>query len=135
MKENVLSCGFLIRDINTGLYLGCVPYGSKDGLCDLPKGQQEEGERKIETALRELKEETGITAVSNVHELGWVPYVKGKDLYIFTADADVDIEKLTCNSTFQRYGKDFPEMSNYKLGKLNIFRSNIQKAIKKLMND
>ena len=55
-----VSCGFIIRT-EKGI-LACHPTGREFGknCYDVPKGHMEEGEEPLETAIRELKEETGI---------------------------------------------------------------------------
>ena len=128
-----LSCGFIIKDINTGKFLGCHPYGRKDNLCDIPKGGIEEGENYLETALRELSEETSMSKeeLSNIKEIGRVYYNHKKDLYIFTADANVDLSKLTCRSMFDWFGKMVPEMVGYELGDTNIYFPNMKRVVEK----
>lgn len=57
--RSVLSCGVLLfQERPLQAYL--VLY-RKDGSPDLPKGHQEKGETDLDTALRELEEETGIS--------------------------------------------------------------------------
>lgn len=132
--EKKLSCGFIIKDIKTGLFLGCVPTGSKDGLCDVPKGGVDAGESHYRCAVRELYEETGIEIydedVANVIWLGRLPYLRNKDLVLYYIELPVDFDSLHCDSTFEMYGKTFPEMSGYKLGDLSIFRKALQNTIK-----
>jgi 8-oxo-dGTP pyrophosphatase MutT (NUDIX family) len=53
----IKKCGIIVRD-HSQKYL--LVYGKKSGKWGFPKGHQEEGESEEETALRELKEETGI---------------------------------------------------------------------------
>ena len=124
-----LSCGFLLQDSKTGLFLGCMPTGHKDGIYDIPKGGMDEGETFLECAVRELMEETGITEITNVTDLGHTPYNKYKDLHLFLAYADIDISKLHCDSMFESNGKMIPEMSGYKLGDITMFSKNMQTAI------
>jgi 8-oxo-dGTP pyrophosphatase MutT (NUDIX family) len=50
------------------------PGGGKKGVLALPKGLVDPGERPEQTALREVEEETGVTA-ELVHKLGDVKYV------------------------------------------------------------
>ena len=52
--EQIESCGMIVMD-------GCsILLIERNGKWDLPKGKREEGESYIQTALRELEEETGI---------------------------------------------------------------------------
>lgn len=61
-----IAAGFLIRSINKLYLLGHVTqpdsyvFNPKDRLWTIPKGVINEGERLIDCALRETKEETGI---------------------------------------------------------------------------
>lgn len=56
------SCGILVfHQLNGGEEFLLLHYPS--GHWDLPKGHVEEGENEIETALRELEEETGMSSV------------------------------------------------------------------------
>lgn len=132
--EKKLSCGFIIKDKNTGLFLGCIPTGSKDGLCDVPKGCVDGYESWFVCAMRELREETGIELAdkdqTNAIWLGRLPYLRNKDLVLYYIEIPVDFDNLHCDSTFEMYGKTFPEMSGYKLGDLSIFRPALQNTIK-----
>lgn len=136
--EKKLSCGFIIQDRKSGLYLGCVPTGSKDGLCDIPKGVLDnENENYLNCALRELREETGITndqVMNSIEVLGKVEYLKNKDLFLYYAMTDIDLDTLHCDSTFEMYGKEFPEMKAFKLGELDIFRPSMKSAIERALN-
>ena len=53
----IKKCGIIVRDPSQKYLL---VFGKKSGKWGFPKGHQEEGESEEETALRELKEETGI---------------------------------------------------------------------------
>lgn len=120
MKE--LSCGFLLLDKKTHNILGCKPSGSerKDSVCfDIPKGHIEDGESYLQCALRELYEETGIAAdeITNIQEIGRLTYRTGKkDLYLFSAECDIDVSKLHCESMFtDNFGNIKPEVCAYEL--------------------
>jgi len=136
-----LSCGFIIVDKKTGLYLGCIPNKKQNDLCDLPKGAVEPDESHLCCAMRELREETGIvlpTESDNAigfmfEDLGVVPYLKDKDLHLFLTEYDVNVDELKCVSMFDWYGKMIPEMCGYKLGTIDIFTKNIQRAINKAL--
>ena len=87
---------------------------------DIPKGGAEEGESARETAIREVKEETGIdlSAVSMV-ELGLLPYHSQKDLHLFQAvlhTRDCDIAACRCTSFFAHHasGVMTPEVDQFK---------------------
>ena len=134
------SCGFIIKDKNTGLFLGCLPTGRKKrdtDCCDIPKGCIEDTDNGyLSVAIRELKEETGIEFMDldNIKKLGLVDYLKDKNLYLFYAETDIDLKKLKCTSTFvDANGKNVPEMSTFMLGDLSIFRPKMREAIIKVL--
>lgn len=113
-----LSCGFIIKDTITGKYLGCHPTGNNSGKFDIPKGHMDKGETELETATRELKEETGIelTGSENIIDLGRFEYKRDKDLYLFYLELPIDINKLNCTSMFtDSTGARHPEMDGYVL--------------------
>lgn len=134
--NKLLSCGFILQDKKTKKFLGAIPWGKPERLCDLPKGQRDGDEGYLDCAFRELYEETGITKdeVSDISDLGIFPYLKKKDLYIFHGWADIDVDKLHCDSTFiTPWGKEVPEMDGYMLGDLDIFRPAVKETIKKAL--
>lgn len=61
----IKKCGIIVCDASQRYLL---VFGKKSGKWGFPKGHQEEGETEEETALRELKEETGIRLTKNVLE-------------------------------------------------------------------
>lgn len=136
MNEMKLSCGFLIRDRKTKKFLGCLPTGTRKAeknCYDIPKGCiEDERENYIDCALRELKEETGLVQsdLYNISRWGLLKYLKWKNLYLFYAEADIDLNKLKCTSMFvDKDGKEKPEMSSFTLGDMSIFRPKLREAI------
>lgn len=143
-QEKECSCGFLIKTKDG--FLQCHSTGKKflPGTYDLPKGHLESGEDAVECALRELWEETGIkwsksdfTFVDydpeedfEVLDLGRNPYVKGKDLHLFVIYiSEIDVE-LKCNSFFERWGKQLPEVNGYTYSNdIKNFYPSIQKYL------
>lgn len=114
-----LSCGFLVEDEITGLYLGCRPTGSRSGRYDIPKGCRGLDGTDLENAIRELKEETGIelTGNENIEDLGKFDHLDDKDLHLFKVTIPVDIKTLHCDSMFKdfRDGALKPEVDDFKL--------------------
>ena len=135
-----ISCGFIIFARETGEILACHPTGRPEGpemTHDIPKGHLEEGEQPFETALRELKEETGLELPEGapVHEIGLVPYQKQKSLYLFSTSlpkAMLAPEKLHCDSKFvDSFGNSKTEIDHYTLTRdSGLFFKNLQPYVK-----
>lgn len=113
-----LSCGFIVIDTNTEKILAAHPT-NKGNIYDIPKGHIEENETELECAIRELKEETGISVSENddITDNGRFDYLPYKDLHVFTVKVPVDLDKLSCSTTFidKKSNKELPEMNGYKL--------------------
>jgi bis(5'-nucleosidyl)-tetraphosphatase len=58
-KERACGCIPFMRDRERGIVALMIL--RTGGYWEFPKGKQEEGEKDVDTALRELKEETGLT--------------------------------------------------------------------------
>lgn len=112
-----LSCGVLVIDRDDRLLMLHV---TDQSFWDIPKGTQEQYEKPIYTALREMREESGIIALpEDLVEIGWCEYNRYKDLYLFVLPVDsVDLDKLSCNCTFtdNRYSEnEKPEVDDYRM--------------------
>lgn len=80
-ENKTLSCGVLVVDKKNRILMFDV---DRTSFWDIPKGGHEPGETPIETALRELKEETSlVSSKDELIELGVYPYNFYKDLYLF----------------------------------------------------
>lgn len=92
-ENKTLSCGILIVDKANRVLMFDV---DKSDFWDIPKGGHETGETPVETALRELTEETSlISTADQLIELGVYPYNLYKDLYLFIWFVeDIPIERL-----------------------------------------
>ena len=140
----VVSAGIIIK-CPSGILM-CHPNEKpfKEGNFDIPKGHVEEGEDYFETCTRELKEETGIDikklaeeASSPIKDEGLFPYIKKKDLYLFSVELpnDIDTNELKCTSLFKsnRTGEMIPECDWYILSNdLEMLYPNLKKVITKL---
>src|SRR6185437_4139493 len=74
MKREFSAGGVLVRRLNGEWVFAAIrPAGKKPGLWALPKGNLGPGEESRETALREVKEETGANS-RFVEKLGDVRY-------------------------------------------------------------
>jgi putative (di)nucleoside polyphosphate hydrolase len=89
----------------------------------IPKGIQEENESFIETTIRETKEETNIDLIeTNMKYIGHFEYLKNKSLVLYSYKTDKLVDLLTkckCDSYFNRFGKEIPEIDNYKIIKFS----------------
>lgn len=110
-----LSCGILIVDANKNILM---LHATGQTFWDLPKGTQDEGESTIETAAREVEEETGIKIdASQCIELGWYEYNRFKDLFLYLLPVEkVDLTALRCNSYFiDSSNVELPEADDFKM--------------------
>lgn len=136
----IVTCGSFLLTPNNNILL-CLPTNSITGWT-VPKGLPDFGESFYKAAVRELKEETGISIDKYRHqtkELGIEKYplrdkmIKG---FLFILDEDIEGIPLVCNSFFtcRNTGNMLPEISKHKWMKvsesLNIMRQEQRKLIK-----
>ncbi len=108
----IVTCGVIVTDGRQMLI--CHPTHGRSW--DLPKGRKDPGEEDFETAVRELREETGIEAdPDRLILLGQFDYKRNKQLVLFKLRVDEmpDPALLICTSTFEMHGKRFPEMDAF----------------------
>jgi 8-oxo-dGTP pyrophosphatase MutT (NUDIX family) len=94
-----MSCGVVVVNDEAELLL-CHVTGQNHW--DLPKGGLNDGETPLEAALRETREETGLTLDAGaLLDLGRLPYRARKDLHLFaTRLPRIDPGLLSCESRF-----------------------------------
>ena len=83
------SCGAVVYDLQNDTPIVLVEY-MKKGHVSIPKGHVEEGETEVETAAREILEETGLTAGIDTdfrHEVTYSPEPGVKKTVVFFAAA------------------------------------------------
>jgi 8-oxo-dGTP pyrophosphatase MutT (NUDIX family) len=107
-----LSCGVLLFNERDEIFLA---HATGNRHWDVPKGLAEQGETPLAAALRETREETGIT----LDEASWIDlgrhtYRPGKDLHLFArrvSSLRVVVASCVCTSMFvhARSGKSLPE--------------------------
>ena len=74
MEREFSAGGVLVKRIKGRPHLAAIrPQGKPDGVWALPKGNLDPGERPAETAVREVREETGVEG-RLVEKLGDVKY-------------------------------------------------------------
>jgi 8-oxo-dGTP pyrophosphatase MutT (NUDIX family) len=74
MKREFSAGGVLVRSIRGRPHLAAIRPQGKDGVWALPKGRIDPGESAAETAVREVREETGVSG-RLVEKLGDIRYV------------------------------------------------------------
>jgi predicted NUDIX family NTP pyrophosphohydrolase len=71
-----------------------------EGAWTIPKGEIEEGEDRLETAIREFKEETGFLLEGPFVDLGNIRQKSGKVVHAWACEGDVDA-RAVCSNTFK----------------------------------
>lgn len=110
------TCGiFLINSLKELLLVHPTGSAPMDNW-SIPKGLPEEGESEFTTALRELKEETGIILdLNQIHKVRRNPLItypnRKKVLYSFIVFHKQSLREidLRCDSFFESNGKQIPE--------------------------
>jgi putative (di)nucleoside polyphosphate hydrolase len=131
--KKAISAGVIITDGEN--FLICHPtYGE---WWDIPKGKQDPGEEPIETAVRELKEETGLkVSMSSLKFLGKFKYRVDKDLVLYMLEVDMmpDVSKLYCESKF-KHGKGYlPEMDKFAIVDRTTCLSKVNPSLNALLS-
>ncbi|MCL5096298.1 MAG: NUDIX domain-containing protein, partial [Candidatus Omnitrophica bacterium] len=67
----------------------------------IPKGEIEPGERPLDTAIREFKEEVGIEPTGDFFELGSIRQKGGKQVLAWAFDGDWDDSQPIKSNTFE----------------------------------
>jgi len=111
-----LSCGVIVRR-RSGELLLCHATGRS--YWDLPKGVLDPEETPVEAALRELREEAGLTlAADALQDLGVQRYLARKDLHLFVVDPPqptLSTDGCRCTTTYRgRNGREVPEVDAYR---------------------
>ena len=121
--KRTVSAGFIVRSKTGKFLLGKPKSKDKKDCWSFFKGHQEDGESLIETAARELKEETGIDVTSDprlTKNMSTNPVycysMKKKDVVLFLLSDNhglLDNFDFRCDSFFGK-DKDNPEMAEFK---------------------
>ncbi|CAG9264478.1 NUDIX domain-containing protein [Paraburkholderia unamae] len=117
MNGKIVSCGIVLLDPEGRVLLA---HATGTNHWDIPKGQGEPGETQVQSARREMVEETGIDVMaSRLVDLGRYAYRRDKDLHLFAARAsadELDLSRCVCVSLFPRRedGVMIPEMDAWR---------------------
>lgn len=135
-----ISCGVIIIDKNTRKLLACHPsmHSYRPGNWDIAKGHVEKDETHINTALRELKEEANIILMpEDLYDCGMFLYTKYKDLHLYVAETDVNLNNLSCSTYFDFEGRSPLEVDDYKLineTEINMYYRSLQPLVSECIN-
>jgi 8-oxo-dGTP pyrophosphatase MutT (NUDIX family) len=109
------TCGFFIVNKDNKILI-VHPTGANENTWSIPKGRMDKGETELETAYREVEEETNIDLLQyegRVIPLGKTKYRRRKKIlcgFVFEYDGKIKT-KLKCK-TFVK--NKFPEVDKYK---------------------
>jgi predicted NUDIX family NTP pyrophosphohydrolase len=108
-------------------------YRKKDlGFWTIVKGEIEEGEEPINCAIRDFKEETGISIKSDLMPLTPIKQKSGKLVYAWATEQDIDPESVKCNTFKMEWPPKSGTMAEFpELDKFEWF--NVQATIDKLL--
>jgi len=135
-----VSCGILVLSGESPFSMKVlVGMSTGNGKYDIPKGQMEEGERHIDAAIRECKEETGLEFTEkDLTFLGKFAYSQYKDLVLyatFVPSSAIDVDKLVCESTFKtKDGRELPELSEFMWMRFSDYEKYLFKSMQKVFS-
>jgi predicted NUDIX family NTP pyrophosphohydrolase len=95
------------------------PYFEKKDECNwsIPKGEPDDGEELLVTAMREFKEETGITPIGELKPLGTITQKGGKEVHCWAFEGDLPANYVhECNFFEEEWPphsgeyREFPEI-------------------------
>jgi putative (di)nucleoside polyphosphate hydrolase len=134
-REPLISCGVVVTDGRT-LLLG---HATRSPRWDIPKGLAQTGEKLSDAAVRELQEETGLTAPPQALSfLGVHAYLRDKRLALFLwrQIQMPDPSLLICSSLIERPGfETLPELDRFGIFAIETALSMVGKNLKRVLNE
>lgn len=125
-----ITCGIFLFDGEDNILI-CRVTNSKN-LWSIPKGLVDENETFIDTALRELKEETSIILNNpQLKFIGDFKYLKSNKMlkaFYLKIDEKIDENSLHCSSMVNLKGRIFPEVDQFKWVNLEEAKKLIHKT-------
>lgn len=118
MEKEITHAVFFIKNIDNELNL-FMGHSTGNKFFDVPKGGGEENETAIQSAIREVQEETGFNITpEELVDIGVFKYNRKKNMHVFIyiGKQDIKPENAFCESTFTCHhtGKERPELDGYK---------------------
>jgi predicted NUDIX family NTP pyrophosphohydrolase len=114
--KNNKTCGVFVFNPD-GRMLICHVTNADKFTWSIPKGRIDGNERPVESAIRELREETGIIAEeADLKEIGRSSYKSGRELIAFSyyPKYPIDPATLKCESMVEKENVEaFPEIDGY----------------------
>lgn len=107
-----LSCGIILVNKKSEILL---IHATNQEHWDIPKGTKLPGESEVQTAIRELKEETSILIQQDdLDDISYHDYNNYKDLWLFIGKMpDININSLVCSSKYMLHGQLIPEADKF----------------------
>ena len=137
MKE--ITCAVLItQSINNEKHL-FMAHSTGNNFWDVPKGVGEVGEAAVDTAIRELREETGfIVTADELVDMGICAYNGKKDMHVFVYNGNTVFESKegVCTSFFMcpYTQKEKVEVDDFKYVPFSDVRSHCTKSFIKVFD-
>jgi putative (di)nucleoside polyphosphate hydrolase len=134
MSEKKVSSGVIVTN---GKYIlvGHVT-GEPRWICDIPKGRVEPDESFLQAAIRELKEETGLEAESDILvPMGVHAYTKNKDLalYLWVVTELPELASLFCASRYSADGESHPELDWFAYAPWSDLEEHVRTGLAKVL--
>ena len=106
-----------------------------DGHWSIPKGEPDEGEPLLATAVREVREEVGIDVTGPFTPLGTITQRGGKVVHAWASPGDLDETRPVASNTFtlewppgSGSHQDFPEVDRAAFFALDVARNKVKQA-------